>query len=74
MSTPIRTYIVENKEMFKKVAFFCTEGGSGGKKCFEKMAKFCDKDPVATLEINSREIKKETYLEKIKEFTNELKK
>ncbi len=74
MSTPIRTYIVENKEKFKKVSFFCTEGGSGGKKCFERMTKLCDKDPVATLEINSKDIKKETYLEKVKEFTNELKK
>ena len=74
MSTPIRTYIVENKEKFKRVAFFCTEGGRGGKKCFERMTELCDKDPVATLEINSKDIKSETYLEKVKEFTNELKK
>jgi flavodoxin len=74
MSTPIRTYIVENKEKFKKVAFFCTEGGRGGEKCFERMAKLCDKDPVATLEIKTKEIKKETHLEKIEEFKNKLKK
>jgi len=74
MSTPIRTYLIENKEKFKKVAFFCTEAGRGGKKCFERMAELCDKDPVATLEINNKEIKKETYLEKVKVFTNELKK
>ncbi|MFX1337275.1 MAG: flavodoxin family protein [Promethearchaeota archaeon] len=74
MSIPIRTYIVENKEKFKKVAFFCTEAGRGGENCFEEMAKLCEKDPVATLEIKSKEIKKETHLEKIEIFTNELKK
>lgn len=74
MSTPIRTYIVENKEKFKNIAFFCTEGGSGGKKCFERMAKLCNKEPVATLEIKTKEIKKETHLEKVKEFSNEIKK
>ena len=73
VSTPIRTYIVENKEKFKKVAFFCTEGGRGGEKAFERMAKLCDKDPIATLEIKTKEIKNETHLEKIEEFTNKLK-
>ena len=72
MSTPIRTYITENKDKFKKVAFFCTEGSSGGDKCFENMAELCDKEPVATLELTAKEIKKDLHLTKTKEYTNKL--
>ena len=74
MSTPIRTYISEHKDKFKNVAFFCTEGSRGGVKCFENMAKICDKKPMATLEINKKEMKKEIYIDKIKDFVEEIKK
>jgi len=73
ISTPIRTYIVENKEKFKEVAFFCTEGGRGGEKCFEKMAKLCGKEPDATLELNRKEIKEGIHIEKIKEYVDKIK-
>ncbi len=72
MSTPIRTYIIENKEKFNKVAFFCTEGGRGGEKCFKNMAKLSDKTPVATLELTTKEIKKDLHLRKITEYTAKL--
>jgi len=74
MSTPIRTYISENKDKFKNVAFFCTEGSKGGVKCFKNMEELCEKKPMATLEINKKEIKKEIYIDKIKDFVEELKK
>lgn len=73
MSTPIRTYISEHKDKFKNVAFFCTEGSRGGVKCFKNMAKLCDKKPMATLEINKKEMKKEIYIDKIKDFVEEIK-
>ena len=72
MSTPIRTYITENKDKFKNVAFFCTEGSSGGDKCFENMSILCDKKPLATLELNAKEIKDGLYLDKIKAYTNKI--
>lgn len=74
MSTPIRTYISEHKDKFKNVAFFCTENNKGGVKCFKNMEKLCNKKPIATLEINKKMIKKEIYIDKIKDFAEELKK
>jgi len=74
MSTPIRTYISEHKDKFKNVAFFCTEGSRGGVKCFENMEKLSNKKPMAMLEINKKEIKKEIYIDKIKDFVEEIKK
>ncbi|MFX0188685.1 MAG: flavodoxin family protein [Candidatus Hodarchaeota archaeon] len=73
MSTPIRTYITDNKDKLKNVAFFCTEGSRGGEKCFKKMAILCDKEPVATLEIKKKDIKKEIHLDKINAFIQEIK-
>ena len=73
MSTPIRTYISENKDKFKDVAFFCTERSSGGEKCFENMSVLCDKEPVATLELNKDEIKEGIHIKKIKEYVDKIK-
>ena len=34
MAPAVRTYIIENKGKFKKIAFFCTQGGMGSKTTF----------------------------------------
>ena len=72
MTPAIRTYITENKTKFKNVAFFCTEGGSGGPELFEGMAKLCEKEPWFTLEITKKEIKKGTHIEKINSFIQDI--
>ena len=68
MSAPIRTYITENMDKFKNIACFCTQGGKGGEKSFQKMGKLCAKEPVATLVIKAKEVKKESFTEKVLEF------
>ncbi|MFX0142560.1 MAG: flavodoxin family protein [Candidatus Hodarchaeota archaeon] len=73
MTPAIRTYISENKSKFKNIAYFCTEGGDKGYKAFERMEILCEKKPVSTLEINKKEIKKATYVEKINSFVQKLK-
>jgi len=72
MSTPIRTYITQNKNKMKKIAFFCTEGSKGGPKTFVSMAELCEMQPIATLEITQKELKKDLYLDKIKTFIQEI--
>lgn len=66
----IRTYL--NKNKFNKVAFFCTEGGSGEKRAFEQMEKI-SKKPIAVLSLIEKEIKNKQYGEKIKGFCDNLK-
>ncbi|MFX1313913.1 MAG: flavodoxin family protein [Promethearchaeota archaeon] len=73
MTPAIRTYITDTKTKFKNVAFFCTEGGSGGDKIFKSMAKLCEKDPLSTLEITKKDIKKSVHLEKINLFIQDIK-
>ena len=69
MTPAIRTYITENKNRFKNVAFFCTMGGKGGPNTFESMTKLCEKTPVSTLTITKKGIKNELHSNKIKNFS-----
>jgi len=69
MTPAIRTYITENKNRFKSVAFFCTLGGKGGPETFESMTELCEKTPVSTLAITKKEIKNEIHRDDIKNFS-----
>ncbi len=72
MSTPIRTYLTQYKDSFKKVAFFCTHQYTDGSP-FEEMASLCGKTPVATLILNSKkEVKGDEYIKKAEEFADRL--
>lgn len=70
MSTPIRTYITQYKQSFRQVAFFTTQGGSG-KVPFEEMEALCERKPVAALMLRQKqEVETETYLDKVRQFTD----
>ena len=73
ISTPIRTYLSLCKEEFKKVAFFCTRLGSDSKKVFADMKNLSQKTPIALLELTSREVARDQYMQKVKEFIKNLK-
>lgn len=73
ISTPIRTYLFLYKEEFKEVAFFCTKLGSDSQKVFDDMKNLSQKSPLALLELTSREVVRNQYIQKVKEFTKNLK-
>ena len=73
VSTPVRTYIVENKEKFKKVAFFCTLGNRGAEKTLENMAELSGKKPEGTLAVTAKELSTGTFTDSVKKFAGELK-
>ena len=64
LSSPMRTYITEQSDSFKQVAFFCTEGGSGGANAFDQMSKIIGQSPVATMEVTEADF--QTGTDKIK--------
>ena len=72
VSSPIRTYITQKREYFKRVAFFCTVGGTGTDKTLETMKDLCGKDPVASLWITTKQTKSEQYLKKTDEFVDKI--
>lgn len=73
MSVPIRTYVTENKDKFKNVAFFCMMGGSGGEKAFSEMEEIIGKKPIGTLAITDVKLKKNEFAESLQDFLELLK-
>jgi flavodoxin len=70
ISTPIRTYITENKSKFTRVAFFCTQAGTENKSAFDEMEALSGKQPVGTLAIQQNEVKKGDVQEKVRQFAD----
>jgi flavodoxin len=71
MAAPVRSYLVKNRDKFKKIAFFCVQGGSGGEKVIAEMQKM--HKPVETMIISERDIRSNKYKDKVKDFCNSLK-
>ena len=72
LSSAIRTYITNNKSTFKRVAFFCTQGGTKNQQLFEEMQALCEKPPVNILALQEKEVKKGAFQEKIRQFVDGL--
>ncbi len=70
MASPVRSFIFQRE--FKKIAFFCVQGGSGAEKIFEDMEKV-SKKPIARFFTNGGDIGEEDYKIKLKEFCRKLK-
>jgi len=56
LSSPVRSYIMEERRNFPRVAFFCTMGGSGAERAFATMAALGGKAPIATLALTAAQI------------------
>lgn len=75
MSTPIRTYISQNKASMKKsswVAFFCTQGGSGSERTFKAMEELCGKKPISVLEMTTKEVMQNLSGKKVEMFVEKI--
>jgi flavodoxin len=72
MASAVRTYIMQNRDKLKKVAFFCTMGASGQDKTFAAMAELCEKKPLATMSVKAEEVKIRQYQTQIRTFASQL--
>ncbi|MFH1316876.1 MAG: NAD(P)H-dependent oxidoreductase [Candidatus Woesearchaeota archaeon] len=72
MSGPIRSFVTKFKDSIGKVAFFCTEGGRGGEIAFKEMSEILWKQPLATLEITSHDIRDKTVVDKMNIFISKI--
>ncbi len=74
ISPPVRTFISNNKNKCKDVAFFCTQGSSGAEQVLKQMQDLSDKKPKATMYINSSTVNSSDKLfSKVKEFISIIK-
>ena len=68
MSVPVRTFVTEQKNNFKSVAFFCTMGGSGNERAFGEMSAIIGQKPVANLTLTTREVIKNDFSQQVDDF------
>ena len=69
---PVYAYLHLNKGKFKKVAFFSTFGASA-ENAFYFMGKIIGKTPIATVEIQDRQVEVDEHIRKIEDFCKKLK-
>ena len=75
LSTPIRSYIHQNSDTFKKVAFFVTSGFGSIKSAMgihKDMQNLCGKEPIVFLSLGMKDIEKE-HVYKIEDFVSTIK-
>ncbi len=73
MSSPVRTYLTENKAKFKNVAFFMTQGPRGGEeRAFKEMEEVAGKKPKATLLVKTI-LRVGDVTDQIKKFAEDIK-
>jgi flavodoxin len=72
MSSPVRTYLVNDREKIKAVAFFVTLGGENPGKALTGLEELAGKKPIASVSLRSTEVGQDTGTEKIKDFLSKL--
>jgi len=72
LAAPVRTYARRHAGQFKRVAFFCTEGGSGDRRVFDELHRICGKPPRATMAVKERELDPPKHAKSLKSFVAQL--
>lgn len=73
MASAVRTYLSQRGSEIKKVALFCTQGGSSPGHALEDMQELCGKPPVETLSLRTKTVKSGNFAEAADAFVERLK-
>jgi flavodoxin len=72
MAPAVRTYLSIHKDMIAQAAFFCTMGGSGNKNIFTYLEEASSKKPVATVALQTKEVRTGNVEGRIEKFAQEI--
>ena len=72
LSSPVRTYLRQQCASLKRVAFFCTQGGIGGRWALQNMATVSCQWPIARMIISESHLNTPVAEEKIAQFVSEI--
>jgi flavodoxin len=72
LSSPVRAYLSQQRASLERVAFFCTQGGIGGKWALQNMARVSGQRPIARMVISERQLNTPVADEKVAQFTSEI--
>ncbi len=68
MAVPIRTYITQNRDKFKNLAFFTTAGGKNFDGPFSDLKEACGISPLAEIGVRAKEVQDGSFKSKIDKF------
>ncbi|MBY0563219.1 MAG: hypothetical protein K2P58_03445 [Hyphomonadaceae bacterium] len=68
MASPMRSYILRERAIFKQIALFCTLGGAGGEAALAGAAALCQRTPVATFAFDERTLRAGPWREQAAAF------
>jgi len=75
IAPPVQSFLQAYAREFKQVAFLVTLGGNGAERAFKQMENICNRMPVGTLAISSKELirrESEKLTAKLDEFAGSL--
>lgn len=72
LAAPVRTYAVRHASRFKRVAFFCTEGGAGERGVFAELQRICGKPPLATIAVKADDLGQPRQAQPLRRFIAQL--
>ena len=73
VASPVRSYVKRHRRQFKRVAFFCTYGGSGQGKVLNDLASLCGRPAVASMAVADAKVTAELYHDQLSKFASALK-
>ena len=56
----------------QRVAFFCTEGGSGERRAWAELQRICGKPPVATIAVKEDDLERPRHAQPLQRFVKRL--
>jgi flavodoxin len=71
-SPAVATWLKTHGPELRRLAFFCTQGGSGNQRTFENMQKLSGHQPVATLALIDRDVRKGQVNDSLDRFVQEI--
>lgn len=72
MASPVRAYLIQQKDRIKQTAFFCVRGGSDAQPVFNELAGLCGQQPLATLALRTKEVATNNFEEQLNSFAAQL--
>ncbi len=72
MSSPVRAYIRRHQGQFRKLALFCTCDGAGQARVLAEMQALCEKTPVASLGLTTKEMHDRFHHERLDKFLQQV--
>lgn len=73
MASPVRAYLLQHRRQLRRVAYFCTYGGSGQDKVLGDMVQLCGRPALDTLALCDKDVTTTRHRDALTRFAQRLK-